>query len=318
MKIVAALRRGRNEISELLPHMLEQPSPERPPAVEDHTHYQVQSIADGPNFPKPLASCPIPPSATPAQQSIRQAPIRLSATTPLLPFDDTNLIAAEQYRMIRTRLVQHPAKPRMVLVSSAGPGDGKSVTAVNIAGALSLKSEGKVVLMDADFRRSTIHAQMGLPLSPGMTEVLSGAASLEDALIRTTQFPNLYVITAGTPAPNPSELLASTAWRSACEMLRNRFQHVIVDSPPVASVADYDLLQAACDGVVLVLRPDHTCRSTCLKILETMPKEKLLGVILNCVPQWFLNRRDQYGSYYSYYGGHTGKSKPNARPADEK
>jgi receptor protein-tyrosine kinase len=171
-----------------------------------------------------------------------------------------------------------------------------------VAGALSLKSEGSVVLIDADFRRSTIHTQLGLPVSPGMTDVLSGAASLDDALIRTTEFPNLYVIPAGNPSPNPSELLDSAKWKAVRGELRERFRHVILDSPPVASVADYELLQASSDGVILVARPDHTRRATCLKILEGMPREKLIGVILNCVPNWFMNRRDQYGSYYSYYG----------------
>jgi receptor protein-tyrosine kinase len=184
----------------------------------------------------------------------------------------------------------------MILISSAGPGDGKSVTAVNVAGALSLKTEANVLLADTDFRRSTIHSQLGLPAAPGLADVLSGGATLEEALIRTKQFPNLYVISAGRHCANPSELLDSTQWSTICNQLRSRFRYVIADSPPVASVADYELLQATCDGVVLVVRPDHTKRQACMKAIEIIPKDKLIGVVMNCVSEWFLARDD-----YSYY-----------------
>jgi receptor protein-tyrosine kinase len=246
-----------------------------------------------------VAKAPEPlPIQQPIPHQIRTLPVRLNSASPLLPFDDAQSAAAEQYRIIRTRLIQHPKQPRMLLISSAGPADGKTITAVNMAGALSLKSDAKVLLADTDFRRSTIHTQLGIEVEPGLTDVLSGAASLEEALIRCEQFPNLYIIPAGSPRSNPSELLDSANWTIICDRLRKMFRYVIADSPPVASVADYELLQAACDGVVLVARPDKTSRMGLFKALEVVPEAKLIGVVMNCVPDWFLGRNYYYAPYY--------------------
>ena len=271
--------------------------PEDIPAV-------IEALAPLPAYqPPPPAQQPLPPAQQVLPTRVRTLAVHLNGAAPLLPFENIASAAAEQYRIIRTRLLQHPKQPRMLLISSAGPGDGKTITAVNLAGALSLKSESKVLLADTDFRRSTIHTQLGIEIEPGLTDVLSGAASLEEAVIRSEQFPNLYVIPAGTPRSNPSELLDSANWAAVCDRLRKTFRYVIADSPPVASVADYELLQAACDGVVMVARPDKTNRLGLFKALEVVPEAKLIGIVMNCVPDWFLGRSYYYAPYY--YG--TGK-----------
>jgi capsular exopolysaccharide synthesis family protein len=227
--------------------------------------------------------------------------LAIPASRPLLPFEDPNELAAEQYRIARTKLAHHPMNPKVIVISSASPGDGKSVTAVNLAGALSLKSEAKVLLLDADFRRSTTHRDLGLPQTPGLAEVIMGQCSFEDAVVQAEQFPNLHILVSGdSQHMNPSELLDSPRWRALCQVMRSRYQYVIVDSPPVAPVADFDLIQLASDGTVLVVRPDHTKRAACFKALETVPKEKLLGVMLNCEADWFLSRNTGYGYGYGY------------------
>jgi capsular exopolysaccharide synthesis family protein len=292
-RIFEALSKAGGEIFEALPSVLEEELPSREGIEHDTDASAVRMVLGGPEVSSPVPAVSAHLRDIP---QIRERAIHLSGLASLLPFDNTNYVAAEQYRIIRTRLIQHPKQPRMILISSGGPGDGKSVTAVNVAGALSLKTEANVLLMDTDFRRSTIHSQLGLPATPGLSDVLSGGATLEEALIRTKQFPNLYVISAGTPCANPSELLDSTQWGTICVHLRSRFRYVIADSPPVASVADYELLQASCDGVVLVVRPDHTKRQACMKAIGTIPKDKLIGVVVNCVSDWFLARSD-----YSYY-----------------
>jgi protein-tyrosine kinase len=231
----------------------------------------------------------------------RTLPARLSGKSPLLPFDDTDFAAAEQYRIIRTKLIQHPRRPQFLVITSTGPGDGKSVTAVNLAGALSLKLEARVLLADMDLRRSALHTRLGLPASPGLGEVLNGTP-LGQAVVRIEQLPNLYFISAGELAANPSELLDSDRWAALCKRLRADFRYIVADSPPIGSVADYDLLQASCDGVVLVARPDHTLRQAFLRALTLIPKEKLTGVVMNCISDWFLTRRSHYNSYSAYYG----------------
>jgi capsular exopolysaccharide synthesis family protein len=190
-------------------------------------------------------------------------------------------------------------QPHLIVISSPDSGDGKSVTAINIAGALALTSEGQVLLVDADLRKSTIHGQLGLPESPGLADILAGDCTPEEALVHTREFPKLYVASAGTPPGNPVELLDSARWMALCAKCRDMFRYVIIDSPPVGTVADYELIQAVCDGVILVMRPDFTNRHLCKCALDFIPKEKFIGVVLNCVPDWSPGKYS--GSNYYYY-----------------
>ncbi len=229
---------------------------------------------------------------------VRVVRVRVPAPSPLLPFENGQSQPSEQYRILRTKIVQHFKKPRLIVISSAASGDGKSVSAINTAAAISLKSEGQVLLVDADFRRSSIHIQLGLPESPGLADVLRGSCTLEDAIVRTQEFPNLFVLSAGKPPENPVELLDSAAWQTLCNAFRSLFRFVILDSPPVGAVADYDLIQAVCDGVILVLRPDHTNRQLFQRSLDAIPKAKLLGVVMNCVPKPSLAKHGISDYYY--------------------
>ena len=228
---------------------------------------------------------------------IRTVSIQLSADSPVLPFDAEHQRAGEQYRMARTKLLHHPRQPRLVVISSAGSGDGKTVTAINLAGAMALKSEAEILLVDGDLRRSQIAPLLGISNTPGLAAVLGGRCQLEDAIVTLEQFPNLYVLPGGTPMANPTELLDSSRWLALCASVRQRFKYVIFDAPPIAAVADYDLIQAHCDGVVLVVRPDHTDRRRCMEALELVPKERLIGVVMNCVRDWFLWKTQDYYAY---------------------
>jgi receptor protein-tyrosine kinase len=227
-------------------------------------------------------------------------PLYLPAPSPLLPFDNSDSQADEQYRIARTKICHHPKSPRVLAISSAAPQDGKSVTAINLAGALSLKVETRVLLVDADFRRASVHKVLGVPRAPGLSDVLRGTCELQQAIVRTEQLPNLYVLAAGTTVETPVELLDSARWSNLCGIFREAFFHTVIDSPPFASVADYDLIESNSDGVVIVVRPDHTNRQLCRKVLETVPKEKLLGVIVNCIPKWFLGKFASPANYYYY------------------
>lgn len=230
---------------------------------------------------------------------VRTLPLRLSLAAPILPFDGSDSRAGEQYRILRTKVLQHSTKNRMIVITSAGPNDGKTITVVNLAGALALRSDARILILDADFRRSTINDKLGFPPAPGLADVLEGKCAVTDAIVHVQQIPNLYVLPAGTPEVNPSELIDSPAWSSLCRQFRATFTYIVVDSPPVAAVADYDLIQASCDGVIFVARPDHTNRQQCLKVLGMLPKDKFLGVVMNCTGGWFLNKNQQY-AYYNY------------------
>jgi len=226
---------------------------------------------------------------------MRQLPIQVSRETAVIPWD-TSGPGSEQYRIIRTRIVQHPNRPKIIMISSPGSGDGKTVSAVNIAGVLSLRDNANVLLIDGDFRRAGVSSALGLPPGPGLSDTLQQSCTLQEAIIRVEQFPNLYVLPTGTSAARTAELLDTEQWRSLCSTVREQFSFVMIDAPPIAAVADYELIQASCDGVIIVVRPDHTDRTLVSKAFELIPEEKRLGVVLNCAYEWFL-----WKTHESYY-----------------
>ena len=235
-----------------------------------------------------------------AVPKIRVVKARPLADVPVLPFDGTHPASAEQYRIIRTKIVQHPLQPHLLAVSSPGPGDGKTVSALNIAGALSLKGEMKVLLVETDFRRSSFCRLLQLPDEPGLIDVLARKCVLEEAVMEIEQLPNLFVLGAGEFRADATELLDSPFGRAIFQTLRKKFHFVVFDCPPMGSIADYDVIQAVADGVVAVLRPDHTNRAAALEMLASLPKEKLLGVVMNHVKPWFLWRDGRTSYYYDY------------------
>jgi len=296
-KIFDALKKAdRLRDSGVVEPVLEEALPQHT-SVAESTATLVEESSSPPEN-KSEASHQIELEASRHDEPTRVGTLQVSALSPVFPFEDLHSQAAEQYRIIRTKILHHPHQPRIIVVSSATSGDGKTVTAINLAAALALKRDAQVLLVDADLRRRDIHKVMGLPEQPGMGDVLSGACSLDQAVIQLKEFPNLWVLPAGATTRNPAELLESSRWQVLMDMCRQRFTYVIVDATPVAAVADFELVQVACDGVILVVRPDHTGRKDCLKALETVSKDKLIGTVLNCVEDWFLWRPQGYGYYY--------------------
>ena len=250
--------------------------------------------------PGPTASVGSQPNnAASSAHVFKAVSLHVPGMSPVLPFEQSGQ-ASEQYRILRTKIVQHLRQPRVLIVSSPSAGDGKSITALNLAGALALKGAANVLLIDGDFRRPSIWRNLGLEESPGLANILAGTASLEESILRAEQFGTLHILRAGKSEHNPTELLDSQVFNTTFARLKQIFKYIVIDSPPIASVADYDLLTAAADGVILVVRPDHTSRLACNKAIETIPKEKFLGVVMNRVTEWFLNKSYGYAPYYYY------------------
>ncbi len=252
-----------------------------------------------------------PPSAEPATPAppgpqlpvrvganIQRVPICLDPRAPLLPFNGDQPRVAEQYRLVRTKITYHPRQPRTIVITSPTAGDGKTVSSINIAGALALRKDVNVLLVEADFRRPQVASSLGLPPSLGLADILANTCTPEQALLRAEQFPNLYILPVGQVGDNPAELLDSARWRAVCAVFRKQFRFTIFDAPPLGAVTDYELIQGVCDGVVMVLRPDGTNRTLSFLALQAVPREKLLGVLLNDVEDWFL-RKTQHDYYYT-------------------
>jgi capsular exopolysaccharide synthesis family protein len=229
--------------------------------------------------------------------AIQKVEIRPSGLCPMLWLGHQQNEASEQYRIIRTRIHRHWSKPKVIVVTSGCAGDGKTVTATNLAAALALKYGQKVLLVDGDLRRPTICGTMGIAATSGLAQILTGDVSLSDAMLQVASLPTLFVLPAGKARRNPAELLDSSQWKDLAGKLRSLFDYVVLDGPPLGAVADFHLLEAVSDGVILVVRPDHTDRSTCSAALAEIDPEKLIGAVLTAVEDWFLAKSPAYGYY---------------------
>jgi capsular exopolysaccharide synthesis family protein len=191
-------------------------------------------------------------------------------------------LAAEQYRALRTRLthVEGSAALRTVLVTSPQKGEGKSVTAANLALTIAQELQRRVVLVEADLRKPSLQQLFGLPPGPGLAEFLSGACTIADAMKYLPDY-NLTVMTAGAAPTNPAELLGSTAMRRLLDQLRTRFDRVILDTPPVLPLADVAVLAPVVDGALLVVRAGMTPKPAIENALRAFDASRLLGVVLN-------------------------------------
>lgn len=220
---------------------------------------------------------------------------------PAMSFDNDNSAIAEAFRKLRTNLqflaVDNP--PRVIVVTSSAPSEGKSTTALNLALALA-EAEHDTVLVDGDLRRPTVHKYLDLVGPVGFSTVLSGAASLDEAL-QKTRFPGLTVLTSGAIPPNPSELLGSQSARKLLSELREQFDFVIVDSAPLLAVADAAILAAGGDGVLIMARFGQTRREQIVHAVGNLESvgAALLGAVLTFTPS---RGGSPYSYHYSYYG----------------
>jgi polysaccharide chain length determinant protein (PEP-CTERM system associated) len=205
---------------------------------------------------------------------------------------------SEAYRSLRTQIQYTRAEtaPKTILVSSPGPGEGKSTAVANLAIAMS-QMGSKTILVDADLRRPVVHNLFGLKRENGLSNYLVGKSDLDD-IIKTTQIENLNIITTGILPPNPSEILSSKRMKQFIDELSQKYDYVFFDSPPIIAVTDALVLSPSLDGIVLVLRSEMTDKDAALRALELIENvnAKLLGSLLNDVSSSYM-----YGSYYYYY-----------------
>jgi protein-tyrosine kinase len=189
---------------------------------------------------------------------------------------------AEQYRAIRSRLAQREdAMPlRSLLVTSPAPGDGKSLTASNLALTMAQEFQRNVLLVDTDLREPSVHDLFGVDSTPGLSDVLSGSMSLDDALIYLPDL-QMTLLPAGTTPPFPAELLGSAAMRHLIDMLRNRFDRLVFDAPTAAPLADARTLAPLVDGVLMVVRAGVTQRPALDEALTVFDARQIVGVVLN-------------------------------------
>jgi succinoglycan biosynthesis transport protein ExoP len=220
-------------------------------------------------------------------------------------FREPKSLIAECTRAVRTNLLfMSPDKPfKRMLVTSSGPQEGKSTTAINL-GITMAQSGNRVLIVDTDMRRPRQHKAFGVSNELGVSSLVVGEGTLDDAL-KSTEVPGLFVLPCGPVPPNPAELLHTRAFADLLASLDGKFDRVILDSPPVGAVADAVVLATQADGVVVVLKAGQTHRDMAQRTVRALRdvKANLYGAVLNDVNL----ERSKYGDYYygyayRYYG----------------
>jgi tyrosine-protein kinase Etk/Wzc len=206
--------------------------------------------------------------------------------------------AAEAYRTLRTNVTFVGAERpvQLLAVTSPGPGEGKSTTAANLAVALALGGH-KTLLIDADLRRPLLHRAFGLVHEPGLTDVLIGRATAREA-VRPDVIERLDVLPAGSSPPNPSELLGSDAMHALVAEVRQTYDYIVMDTPPVLPVTDATVISTVADATILAVRSGETEEASATRALDQLKRvnARIAGVVLNGVDA----RRDRHYAYYKY------------------
>jgi len=218
---------------------------------------------------------------------------------------------SEAYRSLRTQIqYARSEKPvQTILVSSPGPGEGKSTSVTNLAITMA-QMGSKTILVDSDLRRPVLHSLFDLKRDVGLSNYLVGRAEIEE-VIRPTSVDNLYLISCGILPPNPSELLGSKRMQELIQQLKNEYDYVLFDSPPLIAVTDAVVMAPWVDGVVLVLRSGKTDRDAAVRAFELLRnvKANVLGTLLNDVLPSYMYGSYYYYYYYYYYSSEDGKTK---------
>lgn len=221
--------------------------------------------------------------------------------------------ASESYRGIRTGILFSSADtpPQVILITSAGPEEGKSSCAANIGATLAMAGS-KVVILDCDMRKPRQHKLFNCPRETGISSVLVGTSPLSDVIVHTV-VENLDLIPCGPIPPNPSEILGSKKIRQLLDVLRKHYEHILIDSPPITAVTDAVLLSQVSDSVLLVIRAGSTPKPVIQNGIEQLKNVNahIMGAILNGIK----TGRDSYYyyQYYYYYYGDDGDKQKNVR-----
>jgi receptor protein-tyrosine kinase len=252
------------------------------------------------------ATAPLPP-AEPEHTTSNMHVEDLSLTVARkVVIDDQMLPAArEQYRRLAAALhqAQIASAIKVVMIASAVPAEGKTLTAANLALTLSESYHRRVLLVDADLRRPSLHDIMNIKGAPGLTEILT--ASEDHTLPLHHVSSRLSVLPAGVATLDPMAALASQRMRHILDEARELFDWIIVDTPPVGLLSDANLVAANVDGVVFVVKAGSTPYDLVKRGLEALGPERLLGVVLNRA----VASAHRYGYGYQHYSAYTSNSK---------
>lgn len=229
--------------------------------------------------------------------------------TSLITYNDPKSYAAEAYRVLRTNIMfsSIDRKIKSIAVTSAGPGEGKSTIAANMGITLA-HADSKVLIIDCDLRKPTIHKKFGLSNRTGLTNILAQKLDFRNNMQTVAQIPNLYFITSGPLPPNPSEIVGSEKMKDLMFEVHQEFDYIILDTPPIGVVTDAAQLSSFMDGVILVLESGNVEIEAAqrARALLSNVKANILGVVLNKIAA-------KANSFYKYYYSEEEESKADKK-----
>ncbi|MBC7899105.1 MAG: CpsD/CapB family tyrosine-protein kinase [Saprospiraceae bacterium] len=200
----------------------------------------------------------------------------------LVAITQPNSAYCEEYRSLRTHILHKSQKQKLqsIVVASAGPSEGKSVTALNLAWLLAQTDGIKALIIDSDLRLPSLTEYLGIEAGVGLSHVLEGQTSLQDAIIRLDPG-GLHLLPGGSTRSNVAEMLSGPKFKAILRDAREMFDYVIIDAPPLGIFTDAAVLINHADGALLVVRANQTRYKEIDRILENLPRERMLGAVLN-------------------------------------
>jgi capsular exopolysaccharide synthesis family protein len=217
--------------------------------------------------------------------------------------EQRNSGSAEAFRALRTSLLLSSpgTPPQTVLITSAMMSEGKSFTAVNLAVVLA-QTGHKVLLVDSDMRRPTVHKYLGIPMNSGLSACLAGTQDSDSMIVPIQEIPGLSVLPSGHMPPYPSEMLASDAMPALLRRWREQYRYIVLDTPPALAVTDAAVCAKQADIVVLIARSEKTGRQSLVRARDLLRKVRanIAGVVVNDLSFDSV----EYRYYYGYYGNY--------------
>jgi protein-tyrosine kinase len=240
----------------------------------------------------PSVKAPVPESL---EERIKKVEFPSGDGSPLI-IPPSHSYSAEQFRKVKTHILNQSPAPRSILITSTVPAEGKSMVAFNLALSFAQEKHIRTILVDADLRKPSIYP--GLP-SAGLSDYLAGQISWEDILIRF-EAQNLFLVPAGTPSPKAPELLGSPRVKELLQSLREWGEktYILIDAPPILVTSEPLIFSKLVDGIVLVVMSDRAPKKLVRKAVETIGREKIVGVVFN---QINLKPSKNYSEYYYRY-----------------
>lgn len=247
------------------------------------------------------------PHAFEAEQNVEQTPPNsfeptiinpLRVNSRLVAITDPNSAYCEEYRNLRTQILHKSQKQKLqsIVIASVGLSEGKSITALNLSWLLAQTDGIKTLVIDSDLRRPSLASYLGIKTQTGLSNVLEGESSIAEAIIRLDPA-GLYLLPGGESRSDVAEQISGQNFKEISGRIREMFDYIIIDAPPLGVFTDASVLINQADGAILVVRTNQTRYKDVERVLEMLPREKMIGAVLNQSDDALIGSN----YYYRYY-----------------